>query len=218
MSDTPVETKTKSKRTPKPKVDKYNGFKVPTRSRKSTKWTIYLYEMIKEAKPELLSVDLVKDAYNNLVECLIKYENTFESWLPPKYYKYTKTGNGVILKNELYNNNSGLMGIPGRWTYTWEQQRDPLIIETMKKGGKDITDTYTVLYELIKRDIVPYMETKQHEVTSKKDIESYHNYMEKLERDIKTYEAAIVAARKTLCEYAEKALKLQQPPVLTKFD
>ena len=42
--------------------------------------------------------------------------------------------------------------------------------------------------------------------------------MEKLERDIKTYENSIIHTRKTLCEYAEKALKLQQPPVLTKFD
>ena len=107
MSDTPVETKTKSKRTTKPKVDKYNGFKVPKRTVKSTKWAIYLYDMIKEAKPELLSIDLVKDAYNNLVDCLIKYENTLETWTPSKYNKYGKDGNGIVLKKEYY---SDLMG------------------------------------------------------------------------------------------------------------
>jgi archaellum component FlaC len=110
------------------------------------------------------------------------------------------------------------MGIPGHWSYTWQQKNDPIIKEQIKKDSKDITDTYKVLYELIKRDIVPYMELKQHEIRSKKDIEYYHNQMEKLERDIKTYEQSIVNTRKTLCEYAEKALKLQQPPVLTKFD
>lgn len=215
MSDTVVETKTKSKRTPKPKVDKYNGFKVQVRTRKVTKWTLYIYEMIKEAKPELLSVDLVKDAFNNLVECLIKYETNLETWTPTKYYKYQKSGNGIILKEDYYTN---LMGIPGRWNYTWEQQRDSIIKDKIKKDSKDITDTYTVLYDLIKRDIVPYMEKKQWEISSKKDIEYYHNQMEKLERDIKMFEQSIINTRKTLCEYAEKALKLSTPPTYTKFD
>ena len=215
MSDATETTKTKSKRTTKPKVDKYNGFKVPVRTRKSTKWAIYIYDMIKEAKPELLSVDLVRDAYNNLVDCLIKYENTLETSVPNKYYKYSKDGNGIVPKSDHY---SDLMGIPGHWSYTWQQKNDPIIKEQIKKDSKDITDTYKVLYELIKRDIVPYMELKQHEIRSKKDIEYYHNQMEKLERDIKMYEQSIIHTRKTLCEYAEKALKLQQPPVLTKFD
>ena len=215
MSDATETTKTKSKRTPKPKVDKYNGFKVPTRTRKSTRWAIYLYDMIKEAKPDLLSLELVKDAYNNLIDCLAKFENTLETWTPSKYYKYGKDGNGIVLKRDYY---SDLMGIPGKWNYTWEQQRDTIIKEQMKKDSKEITDAYTVLYEHIKRDIVPYMELKQHENRSKKDIEYYHNQMEKLERDIKVYENSIIHTRKTLCEYAEKALKLQQPPVLTKFD
>jgi hypothetical protein len=215
MSDTPTETKTKSKRTPKPKVDKYNGFKVQPRTRKVTKWTIYLYDMIKEAKPELLSVDLIKNAFNNLIDCLIKYEDKLETWTPAKYAKYSKTGNGIILKDDYY---SMLSGIPGRWDYTWQQQNDPIIREQIKKDSKDIIDTYTILYELIKRDVVPYMETKQWEISSKREVEYYHTQIEKLERDIKTYEQAIINSRKTLCEYAEKALKLQQPPTLTKFD
>ena len=215
MSDTTVETKTKSKRTPKPKVDKYNGFKVPTRTRLSTRWAIYLYDMIKEAKQELLSVDLIKDAYNNLIDCLVKYETTLETWAPSKYNRYGKDGNGIILKNEYY---SSLMGIPGKWNYTWQQQNDPIIKEKIKSEGKDITDTYTVLYELIKRDIVPYMEKKQWEITSKKDVEYYHNQMEKLERDIKIYEQSIIEKRKRLCEYAERAIKLGTPPKYTIFE
>jgi hypothetical protein len=212
MSDTAVETTIKSKRQ---KVDKYNGFKVPRRTRKSTKWTIYVYDMIKEAKPELLSVDLVKNAYNNLVDCLIKYENTLETSIPSKYYKYGKDGNGIVPKTEYY---SDLLGIPGRWDYTWQQKSDPIIKEQIKKDSKDIIDTYTVLYDLIKRDIVPYMEIKNHEIKTKKDIEYYHNQMEKLENSIKIYEQAVTNTRKTLCEFAEKALKLQEGPILTKFD
>ncbi len=215
MSDTTDVPKTKSKRVAKPTVDKYNGFKVPTRTRKSTKWAIYIYDLIKEAKPELLSVDLVKDAYNNLVECLIKYENVFESWLPSKYSKYSKDGNGIILKSSYY---SELMGIPGRFIYSWEQIRDSVIKEQIKKDAKDITDTYTILFELIKRDVVPYMEMKAHEISSKKDIEYYQIQMEKLEKQIKYYEKEIENARKSICEYAQKSIKLREPPKLTKFD
>lgn len=211
MSDTINETNIKSK---KQKVDKYNGFKVPSRTRKSTKWTIYIYDMIKEAKPELLLVDLVKNAYNNLVDCLIKYENTLETYIPNKYYKYGKDGNGIILKAGY----GQIMGIPGRWTYTWDQQSDPVIKENLKKYSKEIADIYNILFELIKRDIIPYMEIKNHEIKTKKDIEYYHNQMEKLENSIKIYEQAITNTRKTLCEYAEKALKLQDGPILTNFD
>ena len=62
--NTEVKTEVKSKRAKKPKVekqktvktkvDKYNGFKVPDKKTPSTRWAIYLYDMIKEAKPELL--------------------------------------------------------------------------------------------------------------------------------------------------------------------
>ena len=42
--------------------------------------------------------------------------------------------------------------------------------------------------------------------------------MEKLEHSIKIYEQAITNTRKTLCEFAEKALKLQDGAILTNFD
>lgn len=214
MSDT-IETKTKVKRVAKAKVDKYNGFKVPPKGQKTTKWAVFLYDMMKEANPELLLNDQVKIAYNNLVDCLIKYDGILESWAPSKYNKYDKYTNGIVLKKDSY---SELMGIPARWQYTWQQQNDPIIRPKMKTDSQNIIDTYTVLYELIKRDIVPYIELKHHDIKGKKDIEYYHNMMEKLERDIKAYEQSIENTRKTLCEYAQKALKLQEPPVLTMFD
>jgi hypothetical protein len=204
---------TNTDNTPKrKKLDKYNGFNVQPRTRKSTKWTIYIYELIKEANSELLKNDLVKTAYNNLVDCLLKYDNIFESWIPSKYNKYNKL-NGIMLNEKAYYS---LMGIPGRWKYNWEH--DPIIQNQIKKDSKDITDTYTILYELIKRDIIPYMELKQYEITSKIEIQYYHNQMKKIEDRIKLYEQAITNAHTVIYDYAEKVLKLQQPPTLTTFD
>jgi hypothetical protein len=210
------ETKTKSKRTTKSKVDKYNGFKIQPRTRRSTKWTIYIYGLIKEANVDLLSNEQVKIAFNNLVDCLLKYEEIFETWIPSKYYKYSKIGNGIIPKEESYKKE--LMGIPGHWLYDYTRQRNDLVLkEKIEKDSKEIVDTYMVLYELIKRDVVPYMELKQWEITSKKDMEYYHNQIEKVEKHIKDLEALIDKSRKTLCEYAEKAVKLSTPPPLTRF-
>ena len=88
----------------------------------------------------------------------------------------------------------------------------------IKEKSNDIIKTYNILYDLIKRDVVPYMELKQHEISSKKDIEYYHRCMEKLENDIKVYERSIESHRKSISEYATKCIALQNPPNYTKFD
>ena len=214
MSDT-IKTKVKrvaKEKVAKVKVDKYSGFKVPIKTRVSTKWTIYIYDMIKEAKPELLESDAVKIAYNNLVECLIKYEGwQLETWIPPKYQKYNT---GIKPKKDSYGYSQSL---PVRWNYTWQQQNDPIIKAEIKEKTDDIINTYIILYDLIKRDVVPYMELKEHTRKSKKDIDYFHRVMEKLENDIKVWERAIESNRKSIGEYAAKCIALETP-ILTKFD
>ena len=208
MSD----TKVKSKRVVKVKVDKYNGFKVHIKTRVSTKWTIYIYDMIKEAKPELLESDEVKIAYNNLVDCLIKYEgNQLKTWIPSKYQKYNT---GIKPKNDPYGYSQSL---PVRWNYSWPQLNDPIIKVEIKEKTDDIISIYIILYDLIKRDLVPYMELKEHISKSKKDIDYFHRDMEKLENDIKLWERTIESNRKSIGEYAAKCIALETP-ILTKFD
>jgi hypothetical protein len=221
----PATTTTKSTRTKKEKapkvekpkkvkVDKYNGFKVPAKAGpKSTKCVNHIYDMIKEGAPALLQRDDVRTAFNNFVDCLRKYDDTLESWAPAKYAKYTS---GIMINES--DKYSYLKGLTCRFKGEYDSWRNADIKKKMVDDANDVLNTYRPLYELIKRDIVPYMEIKQHEIKSKKDIEYYHTQMEKLERDIKVYEQSINHARKTMCEYAEKALKLQQPPTLTKFD
>ena len=133
MSDTIVETKTRKPKVTKVKVDKYNGFKVPAKSRTSTKWAIHIYDMIKEAKPTLLENEPVKDAYNKLIECLIKYEGTIESWIPTKYHKYAV---GIKPRNNSYG--VDMQCLPVRWTYSWQQQNDPIIRQEIKEKSQDI--------------------------------------------------------------------------------
>ena len=79
------EQKTKAK---KVKVEKYNGFKVNTRMQ-STRCIPHIYEMMKSANPTLLEREDVKKAFNDFVEFLIKYNDSFESTKPTKHNKYT---------------------------------------------------------------------------------------------------------------------------------
>jgi hypothetical protein len=231
MSDNVVETpvekvkKTRAPKAEKPKkekvekpkkvkVDKYNGFKVPAKTGpKSTKCVTHIYDMIKEAAPTLLERDDVRTAFNNFVDCLRKYDLELESWVPPKYNKYNA---GIrINEKEAY---SYLKGLPCRFKNEYDSWKSADLKKKLTEDSNDVLNTYKPLYDLIKRDVVPYMETKYWENKSKKDIEYYHNQMEKLERDIKTYENSIIHTRKTICEYAQKCLTLQTPPTLTKFD
>ena len=55
-------------------TDKYNGFKVPGEFNKTLRWCNHIYTIIKEARQELLKRDDVRTAFNNLVDCLAKYE------------------------------------------------------------------------------------------------------------------------------------------------
>ena len=215
MSDTVVKTKRVAKpKVAKVKVDKYNGFKVPPKTGpKSTRYINHIYDIIKEAAPTLLERDDVRTAFNNFVDCLRKYDDTLESWVPAKYSKYT-TGIKINEKDPY----SYLKGLPCRFKGEYESWRNTDTKKKMMDDANDVLSTYRPLYDLIKRDVVPYMELKQYELTSKKEIEHYHRAMEKLENDIKVYERSIESHRKAISEYAAKCISLHNPPNLTKFD
>ena len=209
-----VEKVEKEDKPKKEKVDKYNGFKVPPKTGpKSTRCVIHIYDMIKEAAPTLLERDDVRTAFNNFVDCLRKYDDTFESWIPPKYNKYI-TGIKII-ENDKY---SLLKGLTGRFKYDYNSYSKDDINMMLITNSNDIINAYRPLYELIKRDVIPYMEITEWQIKSKKDINYYHKQMEKMERDIKSHENAIINIRKMICDHAQRALTLQIHPPVTKFD
>ena len=215
----------KTKVAKKPKALKNHGFNVPKRNGpESTRACIYIYNMIKEANETLLENEDVLKAYNNFVECCLKYNDTILSYIPSK---------SKIYSHELYphigfNNTNGVYCLPF-------EIRIPTIINTIIVKGelnnkndeciKDILESYTVLYELIKRDIIPYMELKSWEVTSKVETEQYNAQIRVLNERIKDCEDVISRHHRFIsknqefiAELAQRALDAQKPPVLTSFD
>ena len=199
----------KSTKAKKVKVDKYNGFKVNTRMQ-STRSIPHIYEMMKAANPTLLEREDVKKAFNDFVEFLIKYNDSFQSTKPTRHNKYIT---GVKLKIEKdYQRELNF-----RFIYPQQSWNT----ESMKKFDEcsnEFLKYYTPLYELIKRDVIPYMEIKDWEITSKNRLEYYHHLIEKEEMIIKQYETIINSSRARMGEYAEKALACHNPAETTKFD
>jgi hypothetical protein len=214
MSDIETKDKKSKTKTIKPKVDKYNGFKMP-KGIPSIKWTKAIYTIIEEAKPELLKNEEVKKAFNNLVECLIKHDNIFivspinskSKYNCEKYIKLSKDWKGRI-------------ALPGYF----ESRTDGGKRIEYNEERKEIADTYNILYELIKRDIVNYMEIKFHEQNKIKDTEYYNKIIELYHNNIKGYKLKITDLEinirnieEKIAEYANKALK-GSIPTLTTFD
>lgn len=192
------------------KVDKYNGFKVNTRMQ-STRCIPHIYEMIKSANATLLEKEDVKKAFNDFVEFLIKYNDSFQSTKPTIRNKYT-TGVKLNIGNDY------LRELNFRFIYPVSQWGSTELENKFNEYSNYFLTYYTPLYDLIKRDVIPYMEIKDWEIKSKNMIHYYHRLIEREEVDIKRYEMYINQSRSRMGEHAEKALIYHNPPVTTKFD
>ena len=211
------DTNNPKRTTKKPKALKNNGFNVPKRNAyTSTNACIYIYNMIKETNDILVKREDVREAYNNFVECCIRYNNCLYSHIPPKSQMYHHKllpflGFDVSIE-------TGCLPFGFRYPVT----SSAIINEENNKKKKDVTkevlESYIVLYELIKRDVIPYMEIKSWEIISKRDIEYCNSRIQELNSSIKEYEKMIAKYQKTIAELAEMAIDAQKPPVLTSFD
>jgi len=217
---TTVTKATKPKKEPKQKKDKYNGFNVPNKT-SHLRACYHMYDMIKEANPILLDREDVKKAYNDFVAYCDKYNN-LESWIPSKSYRYIQN-----IKLELESDNQYYIfkGLNFRWNNIHNNWNDLAIRAEIMDNTNDIINSYTILYDLIKRDVVPYMERKEWERTKDKTIEGYNNQIARYEDDIKafektikSYEKYITDTRAKICDLAKKALKTMNPPEPTTFD
>lgn len=193
---------------------KTDGFNVPKSNIKSTKCAKYIYDMIKEGKPELLSRNDVKNAFNNFVECLKKYNGTLES----NTYIRNKYSGIKIGENTEKESLDNCKAINCKFNYENEVYRNIELKNKLLCECFDIINSYVPLYDLIKHDIIPYMEIKTWEIKSKKEIEYFHRLIEREENNIKLFEKSIERSRQLMFDYAQKALTWQKPPETTIFN
>ena len=212
----------KESKEPNKKVDKYNGFKVPSNFSRTLRWCNHIYTIIKEARQELLKRDDVRTAFNNLVDCLAKYEGSYISVRITQHMKYyshirIKSTDPLFLTHILHYDDDDWDMEPGWWCKKEDFHSDEGLLK-IQASRTDIMNTYAILYELIKRDVIPYMEIKFHQQVNERMSKYYRYRMKALESVIKTAEDKITKTQEKMVLYSQQYEELQIPPKLTVFD
>jgi hypothetical protein len=204
----------------KKKIDKYNGFNVPSKFHRTARWCTHIYTIIKEARQD--KRDDVRIAFNNLVECLNKYKNSYVTSRIRPNMKYhlnirIKSSDPLLLTHITDYNNDDWDMEPGWWVIKEDFDTAEGLLK-IQACRVDIMNTYAPLYELIKRDVIPYMELKSYEQSKSIKSKYYRSRMKSLEIVIKTAENRIEKARDNMLLYSIQYDELQKPPKLTVFD
>jgi len=198
--DAVIRPKKAIKKAVKPAKKKCN---VPSKREGTTTrfWPIHIYAMMKEASPALLEREDVIDAYNHFVECIDTYNGTIYTLLPSSRVRYALTTIKVNKRELVY---AKLLRIT---TKSFAQQE--------KEMEDNIYTAYYPLYELIKRDVVPYMEKKDHErkveearKQSIKDIQRLKElevrYAEQYQSAVKCYERNMKYTQDAISEISRR--------------
>lgn len=171
-------------------------FNVPSGS--SGAWAIHIYTLIKHANKSLLKNNYVCVAYNNFVECLHKHSPRFLTWIPLNQYK-----EGF----RLHSNPESFYGIPGRWAASASSTN--INRDDLDACLNDIINNYMPLYNLVKDDVIPYMESKYANECKKKEIKTLKSNIYKFEKKIAKYQEYIYSYQSRLAVSAARIEELQ---------
>lgn len=163
------EVASKKSKVPKPKKIKWN---VPAANSviRSTHWARHIHTMIKEADPSLLLRDDVRDAYNQLVDCLVAHRDTVQSYHPYSVVKY-RQGIKYDTLDEFTLSRIITLLQNTQLRQTTEQYKAIVAI---------IYAAYQPIYALIKDTVVPYMEQTTLQKRKKEEEERYKRTLAKL--------------------------------------
>lgn len=211
----------KVKKEKKEKPLKNFGFQVPStkdREYNSTRFCKYIYDTIKEAKPELLSVEKVRDAYNDLIAFMKSCFGELHTYAPPKSEKYS----GYTFSKGLSGYNS-LGGIKGSFNVSYmvnntHYNSQPQYAERIKKckeQTEELTQLWCILYNLTYPEMSAYLielnaklTLKLSEEALKKEITSYKSSIIDRSKEIERMAVQIESYKKTLIEKEGKLAQL----------
>lgn len=223
---------------------KNNGFNVLSKNEaRSIRFFNYLYKMIKEAAPALLERDDVQKAYNKIVECCLKHNRHIVSYIPTVHNKYrnvniimpydypkiSRSDDNSDKGSDVRDDNSDNMSdtfvldedasvihdsnIPIYFLFEFDTAEDTKLAMSIRH---DITKNYIPLYELIKREVIPYMDRKEWEREKKRVIPYLNKKIETYSNRIRVLENEIVVAT-DMIQLTIQQIKLYDEPIITKF-
>lgn len=145
-------------RVAKPKKIKWN---VPKRNdtTRSVPWARHLYYMIREANPEWLKREDIRDAYNAVVDILRKYSTQIRTNIP---YRYSRYYSGIDIKEYRRFLHPG--------PNTPHHEFEAIL--------KEIVEVYRVLYEMVGIDLLAYMDMASQRAYAQAKIKQYTKMMQ----------------------------------------
>ena len=189
-----------------------------SKSYKTFPWTKHIHLLLKELCPHLLEQEPVITAFNAFITCLLKYRGQFQTYKPSTSNKYEACINVQCIDitystNYIYTRKA-LRGLPHRFHGVSQDQEQEI--------SSDIYQHYSVLYECMKRDIVPAMERKAHAIRTEQYMtqsckriaqfdEQIKNIQKRCERDIQLVQNHILSLSTRMKVESEK------PCVVTTF-
>lgn len=198
-NDTTEESEVKEKKVKEKKVKppKNFGFIVPsTRDREygATKFCKYIFDIIKESKPELLSVPAVLAAYNELFTYMSNSFDSLVTYLPSKTNRYNAYKFTRATTYNPYNDISGIYGtFKDAYLITSNHYNSQAIykdrIAKCRQQIEEITTLWSKLYNLTYPEMSEYLIRENAKIQLKLNEES-------LKKEITSYKQTIVALGK----------------------
>lgn len=137
-------------------------------------WLRSIYQFIKEAKPSLLKEEVFIRAFNYLIEFMIRHSDHIVTYIPTfKKYKYDSPLTFSLsdlspFKKFPVNIHTSFIVTPStrHYHYQFMGVRDGytssiILTEDGTKLINELYDIYQPVYELIKEDVIPYVEKKR---------------------------------------------------------
>ena len=170
----------------------------------STRWTIHLHRMMKEANPALLKREDVILAFNALVEVLVEYQAHVHSIVSGSIQVYRS---GVDIDNnpekeplhamcEVLMNSVNRDPVTGRMSIRhrfYRSQQGPTKEEQHITAR--IISAYRPLFALIRDDVLPYMERMNHAIVEKEKNKRIQKIMDRMDNLHAKHEAALEERR-----------------------
>lgn len=218
------EKKIKEKKEKKEKPPKNYGFMLhSTRDREyhATRFCKYVYDTIKEAKPELLMVSTVRDAYNEMFTYMSQSSGSLVTYAPRKSEKYSGYKFTRAATNTPYYNS--IAGINGAFNdshliynnYYNNQQQYKERIEKCKTQISELTELWSKLYNLTYPEMSAYiikanasLQLQLNEQNLKREITTYKDTIISLSKQVEDIHKQITSYKKKVEEKEGALAKL----------
>lgn len=155
----------------------------------STRWTLHLHRMMKEANPALLKREDVILAFNALVDVLLEYQSHVYSCIPSVAHRYST---GVdIEKNtakeplkdmcEVQMKSVHVSPETARVVIRHRYYSRKIYTKEEEQIRSRIVEAYMPLFALIREDVLPYMERRNAAFMEKKTDAMIHQIVDRME-------------------------------------